>query len=269
LLGIEMADHQKTAAGTPGKFDNLLAGFRQDLRPAARNILEKYDQLERDLVQKVNGTVGPAEQAQLHHLYHQKLAELRNILSPAELEQFELRHSPVASNIRNRGLIGFDPTEAEFIKIFRIHKEFEEQFGFGWRPANAEDQVRFQQGRETKELLLQNALGAERYAGYLRSQDSTYQRLAGLADFHGLPLQAAIQVHDIRAAVLQHAGQIAEMQHLDQPLRQALLLEIQSEAGRAITSALGQEAYQEFLSLPIGQWLRRIPEWHDGVVLGR
>jgi glycosyltransferase involved in cell wall biosynthesis len=78
------------------------------------------------LIERGNGTLGKPELDELREGYYRQRAELKEFLSPSEMEEFELRASPLAQELRDRDLVGFLPTEEEFRAIFRIRKEFQE-----------------------------------------------------------------------------------------------------------------------------------------------
>jgi hypothetical protein len=77
------------------------------------------------VVDKRSPMTDPQELQQLLNRYTQKEAEVSQLLSPEELEQYELSTSWTADNLRRR-LSGFEPTEDEFRTIFRLWRAHDE-----------------------------------------------------------------------------------------------------------------------------------------------
>jgi len=86
--------------------------------------------------------------------------ELANILTPEELEQHQLRTSPLASELREQ-LSNFHPSEEEFVELFRLRTQFQDPFAKA-QPLSVQTQQELQS-------RLRALLGPTRYADYERS----------------------------------------------------------------------------------------------------
>ena len=269
VLGIQLGDYFSAATAKPDRLSELSSVFSDGSRSQARQILERYDQQEREVVDKVNGTLGPKEQSQIRQLYQQKLAELSQVVSAKELEDYQLRASPIAETLRNSELVGFSPTEQEFRAIFRVRNGFEEKSGPDSRLAASEDQSALQVSVQDAEEQIRQALGDARYADYRRSQDFVYRGLVEFADYNGLPTETANQVQSLRETVIQQVGSLTAGDTLPMANRQMALKQIQAEAAKTVEQALGSEAYGEYVKAPFGQWISLIPTWTNQVAFGR
>jgi len=93
---------------------------------------------------------------------------LRRILTPEEVFQYEVRASATGYRMRWE-LEGFNPTEQEYLAVFKLRKPFEDAFppemaGSG---TDAEKAKRTEAEKQVKEQIKQT-LGAERYALFRR-----------------------------------------------------------------------------------------------------
>jgi hypothetical protein len=90
-----------------------------------QSILEAYRQRQEALHEQAIGLWSDADSEALQELNRQQEGELRSLLSPEEMEDYELRFSPLSSSLRGQ-LHGFSPTEEEFRRIFRLRQAYEE-----------------------------------------------------------------------------------------------------------------------------------------------
>jgi hypothetical protein len=267
LFGREIANELPEFTARPNPLDELTDALSGQSQPRAKEVLRRYDQMERDVVDRANGTLGETELSDLRALYREKHSELKQFLSEAELEEFELRASPLSEELRNHDLVGFSPSEEEFRLIYRVRKEVEAAGGSG--TPSATTLAHSEEGRASIEDRLARALGEERFADYARAQDFAYRRLLEITDHFGLPSEAAIQVHDLRASVLNDTEKLSQESPVDWEARRRTLQNMQVATAERIAQVLGDEAYQAYLKTPWGRWVDRIGGWTNGVVLGQ
>ena len=105
---------------------------------------------------------------------------------------------------------------------------------------------------------IRRALGEQRFAEYLRSQDQTYLRLVELADHFGLPTEAAIQVHNVREDVLAKIREINQRPALADDQRLAALQELRKQTEMQVVANLGEEAFRQYSRAPWGAWIQEI-----------
>jgi hypothetical protein len=252
LLGIEYEDYAAGIAVRPDPATALVEdlNLRESVRPQASQLLRQYDAWEREVSERAGGTLGLAEQTELDQLYARKIEELKRLLTPRELEDFELRASPLALRLRSTDLIGFSPTEEEFRGVFRV--------------LNAAQKG--ESSAAQTEQPLEEVLGPKRFADYRRCQDFTYRGLVEFASHFGLGTESATQVHEMREAVIQQADALQHNPKVSEEMRQTALLQIQAEASKAVLNSLGDQAFTQYVDTQFGRWLRLIPSWTNGVV---
>lgn len=259
ILGVDWPWIEAQVTGKPDRFEKYTDLFEPPSRPKARQILASFDQLERDVIRRANGTLGSPERAELDRLYHDKLQQLRTFLSAGEVEEFELRTSWTAEHLKQIDLVGFAPTEDEFRAIFRVRKAFDEReaenTGDG---ANIEDRSMLVLAQAQLDEQLRNALGTARYAEYRRSQDYTFRALVELADEFDLGAAAAPQAHALRESVLEQVRHLNEDLSIAAVDRQQCLRELHSHTEDVIRNLLGAGAYRKYTGLQAGSWIHDI-----------
>ena len=94
LVGISMDSYLAGISGSVEPFTEELSGVQPVLRQPARAILKQYASLEEQLIARAGGTLGLQEQAEMAQLYSAKLAELRLVLSPEQIEEYNSAPHP-------------------------------------------------------------------------------------------------------------------------------------------------------------------------------
>src|SRR5207247_2906133 len=110
----------------------------------------------------------------LMRLQMQRASDLAGILSPQELDQYDLRNSPTANAMRAQ-MSGFQPTEEEFRKIFQLQKTFDSDFNRAFDLSdNGQSGVKARAQQAAQEALnaeVKKTLGESRFNEWVRAQD--------------------------------------------------------------------------------------------------
>lgn len=111
------------------------------------------------------GITLPEDAAKMRNLSEEQRADIDRMLTPEERLDYYLHGSSTANRLRAR-LVSFEPTEAEFLAIFKVERALDVQFPSGslFRGPASE---RAATAREA-EAKIAEALGPERYAEYSR-----------------------------------------------------------------------------------------------------
>jgi hypothetical protein len=209
-------------------------------------IRERYDEKRQDLYANVRGSILPDEREKMVALDKAMRNELASVLSPQDLESYELRVSNTANQLRYE-LTAFDPNEQEFRALFKLKSAFEEQFSGAVGPL-AEDQRRARM--DAQKVLDENiraALGAQRYTEYQRATDYNYRTTSQLVARLELPPEATNQVWAVQQDFQQRTRTIPPAE------RAALATEAQAKL-TAILTPRGYEAHKQYG----GQWLQML-----------
>ena len=189
LLGSEVAEKERGEALlwnsvqlTGPVLGNLSAQLHNQVQEICAQSIEKHQSYFWERANQGQ----PLNNVEMAKLREGTRTELRKILSPPEVEEFVLRYSHNAHNLREE-LRGIDPTPDEFRKVFRATDplDHEMQLEFGGPEAMSEKQrERYQHDRE---VAVREALGQERYQAYLLTKDPLYRQAQMTAMQYGAP----------------------------------------------------------------------------------
>ena len=178
--------------------------------------------------------------AELARLRAQTRQELASVLGPAPLEEFLLRYSQNATDMRNdlRQLKYFNATSDEFRAIFRATDPLDNQIDLlsGDDPtAQSQRQSLLQQ----RDAAIKLALGPDRYRQYAMLHDPLYRNAYAQAQAAGTP-DAVDTLYQIAVASAQEQSQIQASTNLTAQQRQGDLARMQIDQLTANAQALGQ-----------------------------
>ena len=183
---------------------------------------------------------------------------LRATLTPEEFQDYQLRFSMTANMLRQQ-ITGFDPTEEEFLKVFKIKEEFDRTYS----PFSAGNETEAeQQKRSEAQSQLNNqireAIGPERYADYERAQDYSYQQIHQITKKAELPPTVANEVYSMKRAAESQANQIRSDLSLSPEQRSAALAAIRAETERSMQQSLGDKGWEQYNRPNNTWWLRNM-----------
>jgi hypothetical protein len=141
----------------------------------------------------------PASPVEAARSRNQTRADLRQVMDANELDEFLLRYSQIARNLRSE-LAGANPTEAEFRKVFRaldpLEHQMQQEFG-GVETMSQQQRERYLRHREA---ALKEALGPARYEACLVSRDPLYAVAQALAQERNAPPEALMPIYQLAKA---------------------------------------------------------------------
>ncbi len=181
----------------------------------------------------------------------EKRAELAGVLSPQELEDFNLRASRTA-NIMRATMGDFAMTEQEFRDVFKVRQQFDEQFGAN---IGFDDGPRAAARWET-ERQIRAVMGDQRYTEYIRERDWAQSTLQNIAKDFSIPKEQAVQVFDVKLAAQQQSDAIRFNPQLDETQRRAELMSLQDQTKGAVGRILGEKAMDAYTKE--GFWIRNL-----------
>src|SRR5688572_29256272 len=98
----------------------------------------------------------------MREIMKEKDAELAKVLSPQEKEEYDLRMSQTAMMMRMQ-MSEFQPNEQEFRDIFKLRKEFENEYGMmGMQSNKPEDCAQREAAQKDLDQNIQNPPGESR-----------------------------------------------------------------------------------------------------------
>jgi LysM repeat protein len=179
--------------------------------------------------------------AELVRLHQQTRHELAGVLSPLQLEEYLLRYSPNANELRSAlgELQFFDASPDEFRAVFRARDAIDQRLDAlrGDDPNTVAQRRALEQQREDAIRL---ALGAQRYAEYRLLQDPAYREAVAAAQRGGQP-ESAMAIYEINLAARAEQDRIQAQTNLTVEQREIELKRLELEKLRANALALGQD----------------------------
>lgn len=219
---------------------------------ALRAINKDYDQLANQIRTSTRGDVFPDDREKLVQLEKERKADIARLLTPEELEQQERRDSP-AANFARTTLRYLDPSEADFLTLYRLRHDFDERYGVtNLTPAQTEKRSQAQ-AELTKQI--EAALGPERFAEYQIVNDGNYGDTRTFVTGVGLTPDAARTLVGWQRDFAQRAADVQADASLTLEQRVQRLAALQQEAVGKVGGSLGDEKMAAYRKLSVGQWI--------------
>ena len=150
------------------------------------------------------GTADPVELAKMREESRQQLAAL---LTPAQLEEFLLRYSETATQLR-REITGLNLTPDEFRSLFQALDPIDREIQLRYSGDDAAS-LRTRQNYEQQRLAaLQKILGTERFTAYQMVRDPAYREAVAAAEQAGAGEEAAAVLYEISRAAKEEMNRI-------------------------------------------------------------
>ena len=159
-------------------------------------IRERYDEQRQDIFGFARGQLTPSEREKSAALEKAMHAEFATVLTPEELEHYDLRTSNTANSLRHR-LSTFEATEAEFRALFRLQRAFDEEHAYTGTSTPEQSRLRGEAQRDLEQKIAA-ALGPARHADYQRSTDYHFQQANLLVGRLGLPPETTHSLYAVQ-----------------------------------------------------------------------
>lgn len=220
-------------------------------------IRERYDELRQDLYgMGFRGTLTPTERDKMTALEKAMHQEFASVLTPAELEHYDLRTSNTSNSLRYT-LSNFGASEAEFRALYRLQSTFDEQHRYtGGTMSQDQQRARSEAQRKLNDDIAA-ALGAERYADYQRASDYNFRQTSQLVSRLNLPPETATTLYAVQKATEERRNAIYRDSAPESRSQMTQKLTVlAAEATTRVNAILGgnktaTEAYKQFG----GSWL--------------
>lgn len=247
LLGTDATSEEQRL-----NLQRLYGPLPADKLEAVGRINSDYLELASQIQLEAAGMMLPEDRENLALLEQEKRKDLAGVLTPAELELFDLYSSATANTMR-RNLSAFEPSESEFRAIFALQREFDEQFA---RPGaagfNGFDD-RAQERRAAEQKLgeqLRTALGEARYAEFQRAQDQGYRAAVRIAERYRLPVENANAVYTLQREAQQKLTELRNN-------REAAAGYARETAAK-LNELLGAKGVEAYRQSPGSFWMRNL-----------
>jgi hypothetical protein len=223
---------------------------------AALKIIREFDDKRQDIF--AAGYMPAADREKLNAVTKAQHDALAALLTPQELEEYDLRFSNVADNLRYQ-LLAFDTNEAEFRTIFRIQQTYTDRAGGSfYSPGGNQEQMR--QRRELQKQMndeIVAALGKERGEDYTKAIDYSYRQTSQIVARLELPADTTDKVWDVQKITQQQYESLRSDKSLSKDERKARQTELVQKAEAQLTSLLGAKGVSVYRDYG-GFWLRNL-----------
>lgn len=244
-----------------------------------RQILRDYDEQRQELYSNISVggviTMTAADMAKVRAIDAAQHADLAKILTPEELELYDLSASRTAQSLRYQ-LSAFNPTEDEFRALFKLQQAFDDTYG-NMLPSSSPDEMRARmEAQKQLKADMKSALSPDRAAVLDRATDYNYRQTTQLVARLELPPETADQLYTVqkefeqrRTGVMQQVREdmTAAAQSGERPNFQKMyndrLTALQQEAIAKVTPLLGSDraldAYKQYGGSWISNMVPRLP----------
>jgi len=223
-----------------------------------QEIMQDYSDLMSQVRNEAQGVMLSEDRQKLAYLEAERRKDLAKLLTPEEFEEYQLRTSNTASQLRY-SLAAFEPTEQEFRALFKLQEAYDDRFGqYGTSVRGTTESAQERQAAEKKLIAdAKELLGPERGAEYERSRDYSYQNVANLAKRLDLPKDTALTVYNLQKDTEQRANALRSERGLTPDQRVQQLTTLAAEATAKVASALGDRGFAAYKE-NAGTWLKYI-----------
>jgi hypothetical protein len=232
-----------------------LGGLPKDKADAVQRITEDYAEMTSKINAAAGGIILPEDREQLALLEREKRADLATFLSPQELEEYEMRNSPVTSQLRT-ALTLMGATEEEFRAIYAVQQSFKDAL----YPSGPISFERRSEALRPAAEQLKAVLGEQRYADYERSNSREFQQLDQIAQRENLSREVAVQAYTLRDSVTRESNRIYDDKTLSVEQKRTALQALAQGTKTQMRNLLGPAASDAYI---------RAANWVNAIENGR
>jgi len=252
LLGVDVAGDAPTGSTVRSteRFETGYAALPDSKRDGVRQVQERFwDQLEA-LERRTRGYWEPEDLEEYKRLREERSRLLAGVLTPAELEEFELATSETGNRLRSE-FAAFGPTDEELRQIYRLRKPLDDQFDAGpMRSDSGESSAQRAQAFQQYEQQLKSVLGEARYAEYQRSKDPQYRSFTRLGQEAGVAKESLVKAYEAQKVTQTEAARVRADANLGPDRRQQALKTLQDELDQTMRQLLGERGFQVWQRAP-------------------
>ena len=249
-------EEEFTAAYMRQRYGDLPAETLQSLLKVQKDYNELISEASKTLRNGADRQLTPEERSRIALLKAERDKDILSLLTPEQFQQYELRSSPTAENLRSK-LDVFRPSEAEYKAIFRLQRDIDKRLNLD-ENSDAETKRAATEAMKALAPQIEAALGPGRYADYVQATKPGAGQINRLLIRLDLPLRTATQIDSVQADVSQRAKTIRDDSQLSPTKRDLHLSALAQEAQTKLSNTLGGQRGLEAYSDIKGDWLRAL-----------
>ena len=229
--------------GHPALTGPVLGALPLETKRVVQEINARATERLQDFVDEQGRKGGEVDAKELARLRQQTREELGRVLTPDQLEEYLLRHSQTAVELRNQ-LRGSEVTPEEFRALFRLRDPFEQQTQASGVPGDSVSALQRRQLDERQEAALKTVLGGERYQTFSLNRDPLYNEAKNAAEQYGAPAETVMALYKLNQQTDAQRQRIQSDRTLSSRERVAALKLIQDMQDKSALKLMGREIIQ-------------------------
>jgi hypothetical protein len=201
----------------------------------------------------------PVDPAEVGRLEQEERNQLSAVLTPAQYQEFLLRYSQTAQQIRDQ-MAGFTLAPDQFRSLFQLIDPIASQPAYYYSGADPDLLKEQQQLQAQSEAAVKQVLGEETYAAYKLNGDPVYLASKATAQQIGIPPESVMPLYQINRATQAELDRIRNDNTLSDEEKMEALATTQVQQQQTVEKLVGPDAFQRWLqaqSQP--QPLQRLP----------
>lgn len=250
---------------------DLLARQQQAYGDLPLHKIERLRQIQSDyaeMAEKARAASGeiplPEDEEKSAMLARARRADTVALLTPAELQIYDLHASTLTSRLREP-LTFMSATEEEFLAIYGIHQPFAETLYPLGTTDPAESASQQKEARRQIADQLRAALGDARYADFVRASTPEFQQLSRIANRADVPAASVARAFDLRGTFADQSNRIFDDDSQTADQKRAALQAFAQKIRAQLIDSLGPSVGTEYARL--AGWIAQI-ERGNAVTLG-
>jgi len=229
----------------------LLGSLPAETKQAVQEISLRSQERMQTYLDALRNQGRDPDPAELAKLRQQTRDDLARVLAPGQLEEFLLRYSQYASNLRNEfgQLQFFNPTPDEFRAVFRATDSLDQRIQLLADATDANGVAARKALEDERENAMKLALGAKRYEEYRFLHDPLYRDAVAAAQAAGTP-DAVGKLYAINLAAASAHQSIADDSTLTSDQKDIAAKSLELDQLKANAVATGRDLPPEPPSIP-------------------
>jgi hypothetical protein len=187
-----------------------------------------------------------ADPMELVRLREEPLTQLIAVLDPGQYEEYVLRYSPSARQLREQ-LRSVQLIPDQFQDLFNAIYSINGQPVFYYNGNDPILLAQQQQLRAQSDAIIKATLGEQLYADLQLNQDPLYRSSRALAEQLGVPETLVTSIYEINRATQSELDRIRKDSNLTSDEKVEALSQTQVEQQQSLEQILGPEAFQRWL----------------------
>jgi LysM repeat protein len=242
LLGPDWAkDRPRNDEMPVGLAGPILGDLSDEVKASVQEIARRSRERMTAYVTQAQALGQPLNPVELARLRDETRQQLAAVLPAAALEEFLLRYSDNANQLR-RELNGFNATPEEFRALFRAVDAIDRSLAVRAAGTDADAQRARAVLEQQRLSAIRTTLGPQRFAAYQTLTDPAYRESVAVAEQVGADPGTALALYEISRAASDEANRIRNDTTLTEAQRLLLLRETEAEQLRARAQVLGGSA---------------------------